>query len=850
MKVFFVLIISFSSLFLSSAFADNGLKKSRNEVVSAYIYLLSKNTIWRNEQDLKAFKIYILSNDKELYNVLKKLTKTLMLKHKPIKLLYSSKLDNKYLRESQVLFVSADKKEQLGAIYKKIANREILLISDNARDIHASMINLYEDEKYRINIEINLKNIHEHHLEVNQKIILTGGSRVGVSKLYKSSLEMIKEQEEKFSKYQHLNENLKRELEDKNKKILNLQNDIDKKQKEYKNTLLLIKEKEKQIAQKEQSISQKEKKLNELQENYKSIKEKLQEQELYLKRKTDEVNKAQRDIEHYSMVLQQKLQKIDKLDQKIAQQEKMIQEGRHLREIQADKIDKQQFVLFLFTLIALILILFMFSIYINKKRLEELNQKLHQAKDEAEYANRSKSVFLANMSHELRTPLNAILGFSELLLEDDKLAKSYKKTIDIIYNSGSFLLTLINDILDIAKIESGKISVQKDPINVKYIIEDVVTLLKSRAESKSLNLIANYGTDIEKCIMVDAKKIRQILMNLITNAIKYSSKGTIKIVAEITSEKLEISVRDEGSGIAKEDIANIFEPFVQVGNASSETGSGLGLTISKQFIEAMGGSISVISELNQGSTFFISIPYSECDANTKVKKEGSQLTKKVIGISPDSKRLKVLIVEDKENNILLLQKVLEVLQFDIAVARNGEEAVELFGSFSPDLIWMDRRMPKMDGEEATRLIRSMPGGKDVVIIALTASATSEDRKRLQEVGVNDYMVKPYKFQEIYRLIEKYFDVKYIYKSQEENSYKQSKENYSYDSLKREIATLEPTLQEELYKSAILLNEDDMQEVLQKIALVNEKLVQIVRSVIKSLNYAAILKAINELREEG
>jgi len=844
-KFFLRNIIILCSFFILS-FAYDAVAKSRNEVISAYIYLLSKNTVWPNEEKLHTFTIVIVEDGNKISEILKEMTKDLKLKNQKIKIIDENSPERTVQKDPQVIFVSQKYKSSLKDIYKKIAKKPVLLISENSEDMQYSMIDLYENIKYSINIRINLNNISRHHLQVNDEVILIGGSKVDVSRLYKSSIKTIEEQEKQFEKYQERNKQLQKDLQYKNSQILLLKKEIKEKQQEYARMLALIAAKEKHIASQEEKIAAKEEKLDRLQKDYQLLKEKLEQQEKLLEKKVGEVAQEKRNIQKYSTVLHNKLVNIAKLDKRIKEQELIIKKATQQKLQQQNQIQKQRLVLFLMVVIALLLLLFMIYFYKNKKLLEKLNRALHLAKDEAEYANRSKSVFLANMSHELRTPLNAILGFSELLLESKGVSQNDKKTIKIISQSGTFLLTLINDILDIARIEAGKTVIETSAVNLRHIVADVVAILQSRAEAKSLELKVEYLNDIAECMELDAKKIRQILINHLTNAIKYSQSGVITLWIESQKKRLVFVIEDQGSGIAKEDLAKIFEPFEQVGSASSDTGSGLGLTISKQFVEAMGGTISVESELGKGSRFRIEIPYTECMQQPQKREEVSSQRKKVIGASKESPHLKVLIVEDKENNVMLLQKVLEILPFEIKVARNGEEAVELFRSFHPDLIWMDRRMPKMNGEKATQIIRSLEGGKDVIIIALTASATADDKKRLQEVGVDDYTVKPYKFQEIYDLIQKYFAIEYIYE-QEDDTKRVDKEHYSFEELKKEMQSLDTTLLNELYSSAVLLNREDMEDVLEKIALKNEKLSTILVDFIDNLNYTDILKAVEEIR---
>ena len=840
LKFFIVLLILVSSLQASSEI------KSRDEVVSAYIYLLSKNTTWPNEDDKKDFHITIVERGDNLYTTFQEITHDIKLKNKKIILTHLTSIDEIDNLQTNVIFLDNDFRDDAKEVKTKIGNKPILFITENTSDIKDSMIDLYENIKYKINIKINLDFIERNQLEVNEKIILSGGSIVSINKLYHSSIETIKNQEKKFRRYQALNKKLKAQLDSYEQRISYLQKEIQDKKDEYKETVKLIQEKERIISTEEIKILQKEQKLLKMKKNFRNLQKQMRKQKSILDKKIQKIEEQTKNIQKQIEEIEQRKAQISKLDRKIKRQEEAIKTNIKIRNQQAHKIEKQKTSIYLAIAISILLLVFAIYFYKNERRYEKLNEKLIVAKDAAVYANKSKSIFLANMSHELRTPLNAILGFSELLIEDDEISKEHKKTIKIINSSGSFLLSLINDILDISSIEARKIAVAENTINVKLILDEITSLMTNRAEVKSLKLLNEINPDIKECIKLDDKKLRQILLNFITNAIKYSDSGTITTHIDMDEAFLYIKVSDEGIGISEENKKYIFEPFRQVGEASSSTGTGLGLTITKQFVKVMGGDIWVESELNKGSVFGVKLPYKKCLPNENVQIIDSTISKQVIGLSKHSKKLKVLVAEDKKNNILLLESILSVLNFERKFVTDGQKAIEAFMEFEPDIIFMDKRMPNMDGITATKEIRKLPKSKDTIIIIVTANTFATEN--LKEYGFNDAIIKPYKPKIIYNMMKRYFNLKYIYK---EHDLKDNNTDIEISNikLKEKLEQLENELLEKLFKSAILLNQEDMKEIMQIIANKDEELYNMLNELVENINFTKIIDTINEIKDE-
>ncbi|MDG4604656.1 MAG: response regulator [Candidatus Contendobacter sp.] len=382
--------------------------------------------------------------------------------------------------------------------------------------------------------------------------------------------------------------------------------------------------------------------------------------------------------------------------------------------------------------------------------LRQQEKALVQAKEAAEAANFAKSTFLATMSHELRTPLNAILGFSELMRRDPDATARQRESLSIIHKSGNHLLSLINDVLDMSRIEAGRSTIENAPFDLGVLVRDLVDLLGARARERGLQLLLDQSSAFPRYIVGDAAKLRQVLLNLLSNAVKYTDRGGVALrlgVRHNQGNSLLIEVQDTGIGIALEDQTQVFDAFVRVGDPVKTEGAGLGLAIARQFVTMMGGELTLISTPGQGSTFRVELPLVLAPADSvpaPVPARGA-----VVGLEPGQPEMRVLVVEDQLENQILLTRLLEAAGFAIRLARNGVEGVELFESWQPHFIWMDRRMPVMNGTEATRRIRALPGGRDVKIAAVTASTFREQHAALIASGVDTIVRKPYRPDEIY-----------------------------------------------------------------------------------------------------
>jgi len=384
------------------------------------------------------------------------------------------------------------------------------------------------------------------------------------------------------------------------------------------------------------------------------------------------------------------------------------------------------------------------------------------AQNRAEIANRAKSVFLANMSHELRTPLNAILGFSSLISNDDSVSPDTRQTLEIINRSGKHLLNLINDVLDMAKVEAGRIQVKEVSFDLRAAVKEVCELLRLRAEAKGIVLTVAITAELPGIIVADEGKLRQVLLNLIGNAIKFTIAGGVTLHLEhreldhSESVMLIVKVIDTGPGIKQEDQSRAFEPFVQLGHVSDQKGTGLGLSITRQFVEVMGGTITIESDVGKGSQFIVEVPVKISDVAHTIVENVNELRR----LLPGEPEYRVLIVDDQEENRLLLQRLLTRAGFLVCEAENGEQGVALFTTWQPHFIWMDWRMPLMDGAEVTRRIRTLEGGREVKIVAVTASVFKEEYEQIMAAGVDDFVLKPIQFGSIYDCMTKHLAVSF------------------------------------------------------------------------------------------
>jgi two-component system sensor histidine kinase/response regulator len=405
---------------------------------------------------------------------------------------------------------------------------------------------------------------------------------------------------------------------------------------------------------------------------------------------------------------------------------------------------------------------------IAESRLRDAAASLARSERSAVEANRAKSIFLAHMSHELRTPLNAILGFAELLQRDHGMSDDHRESLAIIVRSGEHLLGLINDVLSLSKIEAGESTLYPVDFQPRKLLESLRDMFRLRAEARGLGLVFEGLADVPRFVRGDEGKLRQVLINLLGNAVKFTETGGVALRVRWSDSAASFEVEDTGAGIEADEMDRLFEPFAQArAGIRAQEGTGLGLAICRDVVRLMGGELGVSSEVGRGTRFSFTIDLPE--VASEVRPEESR---RVIGIAPGQPECRILIVDNDADGRLLLTRLLTAVGFAVRHAADGRQGIAAWAEWHPDLVWMDMRMPVLDGYEATREIRRIehesPTKRRTAIVALTASAFEHDRPAIFGAGCDDIVAKPFKESTVFDAIVRHVGIELLYEEAPED----------------------------------------------------------------------------------
>ncbi|RCJ15194.1 histidine kinase [Nostoc sp. ATCC 43529] len=515
-------------------------------------------------------------------------------------------------------------------------------------------------------------------------------------------------------------------------------------------------------------------------------------------------------------------------------------------------------------------------------QMQRQSQALQEAAIVADAANRAKSEFLANMSHELRTPLNAILGFTQLMSHDDALSTEHQQNLGIINRAGEHLLNLINDILEMSKIEAGRMTLNLSSFDLIHLLQNLEEMLRFRATSKGLELVFEYTSGLPQVVQGDESKLRQVLLNLLGNAIKFTDTGRVMLRVEMGNGEMKqgageksfsplppapcplplpmpnahlyFEIEDTGCGIATEEINLLFQAFGQTETGrKSQQGTGLGLAISRKYVQLMGGDISVTSRIGEGSKFSFDIQIGLAAASEVHIKQNKQ---RVSSLAPGQNQYRILVVDDSTDSRLVLIKILSSIGFVVEEAANGQEAIALWQQWQPHLILMDMRMPIMDGYEATKIIktREIEYSQQIlqcpilhthtIIIALTAHAFEEQREAMIEAGCDDFINKPFREEELLEKLQEYLGVQYIYQEQTyqiiNRNQERSESILTLTDLAPMISAMSPEWVKQIYNAAAQCSDDLILELIEQIPLENTALQDFISDLAHNFQFEKIM----------
>ncbi len=722
-KNFFSLVLLTALSFSFSASA--AVEMSREELRAIYLYRLAENIQWANEAQINTYRLHLIDNDPETERLLKAVADNRQLHNKPFSVTRSR--STFVPDDAHLIYVSTDYASQYGAIFDLVQGRNVLLVSNNVDDKRIIMINLIETEDPQINFEINKANIISQNLGMNPDVILLGGTEIDVAALYREAQTTVFAQERRVQE-------LEQERSDLERTVGQIRQAAQQLEAEYNSQQARLNEQTETISRQQATIDSRQETIDEQQAL-------LEEQHRQIEAERQEFEKLELDIREREAALDEQEELIAErseiladLGTKIREQEAVLAEQTEVINAQRNFLYASVAVILLVAAIAVLIFVGYRANRIANARLERTSAELAEAKLAAEAANQSKSTFLANMSHEIRTPMNAITGLTNLALKTDLDSKQseYLRTIDTAAKS---LLEIINDILDFSKIEAGMLEQEKIEFSLNQMIDNIASVIYLRAREKGIGVTMIRDLEVPDRLIGDPLRFRQIMMNLMTNAIKFTKQGEMTTAInklDLTDEEVSfrVTVEDTGIGMSKEQQANLFQSFVQADSSTVREygGTGLGLAITKQLVDLMGGTIEVESELGKGSVFSI---YLTMPIAPTAKPIAEQLL-----------NLNVLVIDDNPIARDSLRRWIESFRYSVTLAASGSDALSILEEQQTpfDLVFVDWHIPDKDGVEIAEAIRSLEITQQPKIILMSRFDDESVKEELKQLEVVDNVV--------------------------------------------------------------------------------------------------------------